>query len=53
MSAGLDVRTALCMPRSMLEDVIASHDILEAEWEREYTDPDDIERDFLRTMSKR
>lgn len=48
---GLDMRTAYAMPVSMLDDMIATWQILECGYERVPTTEKDIEADFVRTMS--
>lgn len=53
LAAGVDFDTAWCMPVSLLEDIVATHQIMTLGYERIYTDPRDIEDDFLRTMSAR
>jgi len=45
--------SALCMPLSMAQDIIATHEIMTMQYERVLTDPDDIEADFIKTMSAR
>ena len=53
MQSGLDYDTIMELPKSLVEDIIASHQILSMEYRRIYTDEKDIEDDFLRTMSAR
>lgn len=53
LNAGIDMDSALCMPLSMAQDIIATHEIMTMQYERVLTDPDDIEADFIRTMSAR
>lgn len=53
LSAGLDYDTAMTMPLSMLEDIVATHQIMTMGYQRVYTDPDDMEDDFIKTMSVR
>lgn len=48
---GLDTLTAYAMPASLLEDMIATWQIMECGYERVPTNEKDIEDDFLRTMS--
>lgn len=50
---GLDMQTALCMPVSMLDDMIATWQIMECGYNRVPTTEKDIEADFLKTMSWR
>lgn len=53
LDAGLDCDNAMIMPLSMVEDIIATHQIMTQGYERIYTDPRDIEDDFMRTFSAR
>lgn len=53
LSAGVDFDSAMIMPLTMLEDIIATHQIMTQGYNRVYTDPKDIENDFLQTMSAR
>lgn len=53
LDAGLDCDSAMIMPLSMVEDIIATHQIMTQGYERIYTDPRDIEDDFIRTFSAR
>lgn len=53
LDAGLDFDSAMVMPLSMVEDIIATHQIMTQGYERIYTDPRDIEDDFMRTFSAR
>lgn len=50
--SGLDYESATALPLSMVQDVIASRQILEEGYERELTGAD-VEADFLRVMSAR
>lgn len=50
---GLTMETALCMPVSMLDDMIATWQIMECGYDRVPTTEKDIEDDFRKTMSWR
>jgi hypothetical protein len=52
MRAGMDYKSAAGEPLSLVQDVIASRQIMEDGYRRELTG-DDAEADFLRVMSAR
>ena len=53
LESGLDFDTAYHAPKSMVEDMIAARQILRGECDREFTDPDDIERELHRMFALR
>lgn len=53
LSAGLDYETAMVLPESLVEDVIATDQIMTQGYDRILTDPRDIEADFIKMMSAR
>lgn len=53
LRAGLQLEDALHMPLSLLEDIVAAGWIITDGWERIPTDPEDIEADFQKTMSRK
>lgn len=53
LDAGLDYDTAMVLPLSLVEDIIATHQIMTMGYDRVLTDPRDIENDFVKMMSAR
>lgn len=53
LDAGLDYETAMTLPLSLVEDIIATHQIMTMGYDRVLTDPRDIEADFVKMMSAR
>ena len=53
MHIGIDLQAALAMPVSLLNDMIATWQIMECGYDRVPTSEKDIEADFIKTMSWR
>ena len=53
LAAGLDYDTAITLPATEVMDIIAAHQIMAQGYDRIFSDPRDIEDDFLREMSAR
>lgn len=51
LTSGFDYAHAISAPRSLLEDVIATRQLMSGHFERIYTDEKDIEDDFRRTFA--
>lgn len=51
MAAGFDYAHAISAPRSLLEDVIATGQLMSGRFQRVFTDEKDIEDDFRRTFA--
>lgn len=52
LRAGMDYASAACLPLSLVQDIIATRQIMDDGYRRELTG-DDAEEDFLRVMSAR
>lgn len=52
LRAGMDYTTASCAPLSLVQDIIATRQIMDEGYRRELTG-EDAEADFLRVMSAR
>ena len=53
LAAGIDFDTAMVMPLSLLQDIIASKQLLGGGFRRVFTEEEDVEADFIRTFSLR
>jgi len=51
LNLGLGYPVAMCMPKSMIEDMIATRQLMSGMYDRIFTDPQDIEDDFRKTFS--
>lgn len=45
------MHSALHMPKVLVNDMIQAHYIISMQWDREYTDPEDVEHEFLQMMA--